>query len=79
MNPQSCAIPSSRWKPASRLRRAGVRLLAGVRWGITVVSVAWLAPLVGMAAVWGVAAGAALGGPRLRGVLLSTAWLGRCR
>jgi hypothetical protein len=64
VNPQFCAIPGNQWEPASRSRRAGVRLLAGVLWAVTVVSVAWLAPLVGLAAVWGVAAGAALGGPR---------------
>jgi hypothetical protein len=58
VNPQSRAIPSSQWTPAARLRRAGVRLPAGVLWAVTVVSVAWPALLVGMAAVWGVAAGA---------------------
>jgi hypothetical protein len=52
----------SPWKPAPPPRRTGVRLLAGVLWGITMMSMAWLTCLVGMAALWGAAAGAPMGG-----------------
>lgn len=57
------------WKPAPPPRRTGVRLLAGGLWGITVASMAWLAFLVGMAALWGAADGASVGGFLLDWVL----------
>lgn len=62
MDPRTYATLHGPWKPAPPLRRAGVRLLAGVLWGITVASMAWLAFLVGMTALWSAADGAWVGG-----------------
>ncbi|MFB8218207.1 hypothetical protein [Streptomyces anulatus] len=43
-------------------RHTGVVLLSAVLWLLTSLSVSWLCFLVGMTALWGVAAGAPVGG-----------------
>ncbi|OKK06083.1 hypothetical protein AMK26_08355 [Streptomyces sp. CB03234] len=45
-------------------------VLAAVLWAVTLASLAWLTCLVAMAAVWGAAAGAPMGGFLLRCALI---------
>ena len=61
MDSHTNATLYSPWKPAPPPRRTGVRLLAGLLWGITMMSMVWLAVLVGLAALGGAAAGAPMG------------------
>ncbi|MFE9297714.1 hypothetical protein [Streptomyces niveus] len=65
MNPKTYATLYGPWQPAHR-RQTALAVLAGVLWSLTLMSLAWLALLVSMTTVWGVAAGMSVGGLLLR-------------
>lgn len=71
MNPGAHARFSASPRPVPRPGRRGVAALAGVLWVLNAVSLAWLAVLVALVALWGAAAGEAVGGVVLRFVLLA--------
>ncbi|MFD7403164.1 hypothetical protein ACFV7R_10925 [Streptomyces sp. NPDC059866] len=72
MNPSAYAALYGPYQQPRRSRRGRnvVALLAAVVWAVTLASLGWLTLLVGMAAVWGAAEGAPVGGVLLRFVLI---------
>ncbi|MFH9978486.1 hypothetical protein ACH4ND_04355 [Streptomyces sp. NPDC017179] len=74
MNPIACA--SGARPPVPRRARAGVAALAAVLWGVTLVSCAWLAYLVGVVVVSAVTEGASPGGFLLWCALIVAAAVG---
>ncbi|MFC8827400.1 hypothetical protein ACFT9I_18890 [Streptomyces sp. NPDC057137] len=72
MNPKTYSTLYGPWQPspAPHRRRTAVAVMAGVLWALTLVSLAWLAFLVSMTTVWGLAAGVSAGGLFLRYVLI---------
>ncbi|GHE48706.1 hypothetical protein GCM10018785_17870 [Streptomyces longispororuber] len=44
-------------RPAPRSEHKGLVVVAGVLWALTLVSLGWITLLVGLAALWGAAAG----------------------
>jgi hypothetical protein len=74
MNPRTYANLYGPNRPAQR-RRGGRNLVAALTtlvWAVTFASLAWLTCLVGMAAVWGAAAGIPVGDVLLRVALIVT-------
>ncbi|MFB7107904.1 hypothetical protein [Streptomyces sp. NPDC056190] len=74
MNPSTCASDSCPQAP--RRARTGVAVVAAVLWGLTLVSCAWLAYLVGVVIVSAVTEGASAGGFLLWCVLIVAAAVG---
>ncbi|MEV8417868.1 hypothetical protein AB0P45_30355 [Streptomyces niveus] len=72
MNPKTYATLYGPWQPVHtpHRRQTALAVLAGVLWALTLMSLAWLAFLVSMTTVWGLAAGMPVGGLLLRYVLI---------
>jgi hypothetical protein len=72
VNPETYATLYGPWQPtpAPHRTRTGPAVLAGVVWAVTLLSLSWLASLVGITAVWGLAAGVPVGDFLLRCVLI---------
>lgn len=73
MKPQTYAALYGPWRPepVSRRGQTVVAVAAAVLWVLTIMSLAWLAFLISMTALWGAAAGAPVGGLLLRPVLVA--------
>lgn len=72
MNPKTYATLYGPWqpKPVSYRGQPIVAVLAGVLWAVTLVALSWLAFLLSLTTVWGMAAGLPVGGLLLRYVLI---------
>ncbi|MET9558265.1 hypothetical protein [Streptomyces sp. NPDC006645] len=72
MNSKTYAALYGPWQPAPTPHRGqtAVAVMAGLVWALTLVSLAWLAFLVSMTTVWGLAAEMPVGGFLLRYALI---------